>query len=231
MLIVVAYTHHVYTSVKPVYYSQAVIGLTPPNTKVVNAAQGVALPRNGLLDVGGATFIANMTAVSLRESSVVDQVVSAGGLPDYNSKMFPVPATMGQLPLVMIEATNADPAKVTKTLDLVLTQAEVILQGLQEHAQVPADQMVTPFVVSPPSNPEPGMPSRTRSTAAIFLAGTGLTVLFTVIMDILLTRFSARRTRKSGLAPEEQTLAAHSDEQGHVLEPAGTVPDGAPQST
>ena len=73
----------------------------------------------------------------------------------------------------MIEATNADPAAVTKTLELVLQQAEITLRTLQQQAQVPDDQMVAPFVVSPPSAPAAGMPTRTRSTIAIFVAGAG----------------------------------------------------------
>ena len=94
LLIVAWFSHSVYSSVKPVYYSNAVIGLAPPSTRVDNVAPGVPLPRNGLLDIGGAPLIANMAAVGLREPSVVDRVVAAGGLPDYVSKMFPVPATM-----------------------------------------------------------------------------------------------------------------------------------------
>jgi hypothetical protein len=236
LLIVAAISHHTYSSVKPVYYGNAVIGLTPPNTRVVNAPQGVAVPRNGLLEVGGATFIANMTAISLRESSVVDSVTAAGGSPGYVSKMFPVPATMSQLPLVMIEVTNADPAAVSKTLDLVVVQAEVILRELQEHAQVPADQMVTPFVVSPPSSPEPGMPSRTRSTAAIFLAGAGLTVLLTVVLDVALTRVAARRRweepEESGRDGEELAHSgahslAHSGTGAYLPEHAAGTTDGA----
>jgi len=234
LLIVAAVTHNVYTSVKPVYHSQAVVGLTPPNTKVVNAAQGEALPRNGLLEVGGATFIANMTAVALSESSVADQVVNEGGLPDYTAKMFPVPASMGQLPLVMVEATDADPDKVTKTLELVVAQSEIILRNLQEHAQVPESQMVTPFIVAPPTAPEPGMPSRTRSTAAIFLAGVGLTVLFTVVLDILLTQFVARRRRISeqpARGDQEEPVTTPQDAEEDLPQPVATVSDGSRQGT
>jgi hypothetical protein len=62
------------------------------------------MPRNGLLEIGRASLIANVAALGLREPSVVDRVVAAGGLPEYVSKMFPVPSTMPQLPLMMIEA-------------------------------------------------------------------------------------------------------------------------------
>ena len=196
LLIVAWFSHSVYSSVKPVYYSQAVIGLAPPSTRIDNVPPGVPLPRNGLLDIGGASLIANMAAVGLREPSAVDRVVAAGGLPDYVSRMFPVPGTMPQLPLIMIEATDADPAEVSKTLELVVAQAEVTLRTLQHQAQVPEDQMVAPFVVSPPSTPAAGMPARMRSTIAIFVAGAGLSVLLTVVVDVLLTRRKSRTLQR-----------------------------------
>ena len=91
LLIVAWYSHTAYSSVKPVHYSNAVIGLAGPNGRVEYAPSGVPLPRNGLLDVGGASLIANMTALGLREPSTVDAVVSGGGLPNYVSRMFPRP--------------------------------------------------------------------------------------------------------------------------------------------
>lgn len=199
LLIVGWFSYSVYSAVKPVYYSSAVIGIAPPSVRVDDVPPGVPLPRNGLLDIGGAPLIANMAAVGLREPSAVDRVVAAGGLPTYVSKMFPVPATMQQLPLIMVEVTDADPAAVTTTLDLVVAQADVTLRNLQQNARVPDDQMVEPFVVSPPGEPAVGTPSRTRSTIAIFFAGAGLAVLVTVIADLLLTRFGANRRHPAAL--------------------------------
>jgi hypothetical protein len=96
----------------------------------------------------------------------------------------------------MIEETAADPADVSKTLGLVLEQAKVTLRTLQQQANVPEDQMVTPFVVSPPTPPAAAMPSRTRSTIAVFVAGAGLAVLVTVLADALLTRLNAKRRKR-----------------------------------
>lgn len=189
-------SHAAYTSVQPVYYSNAVIGLTPPSTRVDNSIPGVPVPRNGLLDIGGASLVANMTAIGLREPSVVERVVAAGGRPDYNSRMFPGPESMPQLPLIMIEETAPDPAAATKTLELVIEQAEVTLRTLQQQAQVQQGQMVTPFVVSPPSEPLGAAPSRTRSTAVKLIAGLGLAILLSVVVDILMTRRKARTRRR-----------------------------------
>ena len=196
LLIAAWFGHHTYTSVKPVYYSNAVIGIAPPNTRVDQAAPGEAVPRNGLLDVGGASLIANMAALGLRDSSVVTRVVAAGGKADYTAKMFPVPMTMPELPLIMIEATEPDPIAASETVQLVVAQADSTLRSLQRQASVPDDQMVTPFVVSPQSVPWPGMPSRTRSTVAVFVAGAGLAILFGLVVDVLMTRWKARRQER-----------------------------------
>ncbi|MFC7448776.1 hypothetical protein [Rhodococcus daqingensis] len=209
-----------YGSVRPVYYANTVLGLAPPSVRVESAG-GQSAPgevrRNALLDVGGATLIANMAALGLREPSVVDRVVAAGGLPDYESKMFPVPAPQ-QLPLIMIESTSADPTAVSKTLELVSAQAEVTLRTLQQQARVPDDLMVVPFPVSPPSAPGAAMPTRTRSTMSIFLAGLGLSVLFTVVVDVLLTRRKSRGPTIRASAPAADR-ASPGQSSSHVDEP------------
>jgi TRAP-type uncharacterized transport system fused permease subunit len=221
LLIVAWFSYEKYSSVKPVYYSQAVIGFAGPSARVENASAGVPLARNGLLDVGGADLIANMTSLGLREPAVVDAVVSAGGLPDYVSKMFPTPSGAGPLPLVMIEETNADPAAVTRTLELVVAQATETVQSLQQQARVPQEQMATPLVVTPPSAPTAAMPSRTRSTMAIFIAGAGLTVIVTVLIDVLLGRLSAAWRRRRSADAEVSTAPAETPtELTHPAEPA-----------
>lgn len=193
-------SHSAYTSVKPVYYSNAVIGFAPPSNRIDQAEPGVAVPRNGLLDVGGATLIASMTAVGLRQPAVVDQIVTAGGAATYGAQLFPVPVNTPPMPLVMIEQTSPDPGTATKTLELVIADTNNVLQGLQQQAQVPPDQMVTSFVVSPPSPPAAGMPSRTQSTVAMFLGGAGLSILITVVVDVFLARRRTRVRRKRQMA-------------------------------
>jgi hypothetical protein len=222
LAIVTWFSYSAYSSVKPVYYANAVIGISPPSTRIDNVPPGVPLARNGLLDIGGASLIANMTAVGLREPAVVDQVVAAGGEPDYGARMFPVAATMPQLPLVMIEATEAQPEAVTRTLELVITQSEQTLRKLQQQARVPEDQMVAPFVVSPPSAPAAGMPSRTRSTVAIFAAGAGLVVVVTVVADVILTRLR-RRIKERSQAKAAAVEPSPDRTPTEVPEPKGVV--------
>ncbi len=195
LLLVAWYSYGIYNSTKPVYYSNAVIGVSPPSSRIDTAQAGQPVARNGLLDIGGAGLITNMTAIGLRDSSVVSQVVADGGSPDYISRMFPVPATSPELPLIMIEATEPDPISASKTVTSVVAQADSALRLLQQQAKVPPDQMVTSFVVSPPSPPAAGMPSRTRSTISVFVAGAGLTVVLTVLFDVLLLRWKGRRPK------------------------------------
>ncbi|WP_206022893.1 hypothetical protein [Rhodococcus zopfii] len=192
LLITAFYSYNVYSSAKPVYYANAVIGLAPPSVRQDVPTTAGEVRRNGLLDVGGASLLANLTALGLREPSVVDRVVAAGGQSDYVAKAFPTPSPNPQLPLVFLEQTAADPASVTTTLDLVSAQAEVTLRTIQQQARVPDDQMVAPFVVQPPSEPIAALPSRTRATVGIFAAGFGLSVLCTVLLDVMLTRRKAR---------------------------------------
>ncbi|MGX7729948.1 hypothetical protein ACWPOB_11845 [Rhodococcus sp. 2H158] len=220
------YSYGVYSSVKPVYYASAVIGLAPPSVRQDTPSTGGEIRRNGLLDVGGASLLANLTALGLREPSVVDRVVAAGGLSDYGAKAFPTPSPNPQLPLVFVEETASDPADVTKTLELVAAQAEVTLRTLQQQARVPEDQMVTSFVVTPPGVPTAAMPTRTRSTVAILATGVGLSILFTVLVDVLLTRLKSRRQTRaqppSPAGPRPGTSSYNPDGEG------GRVPaDGA----
>ena len=204
LLLVAWYSHSTYSEVKPVYYAQTVIGLAPPSLRIDDTPPGVPRPRNGLLDVGGAQLIANMTALGLMERSVMGRVEAGGGLPDYTAKMFPVPAASPTLPLVMIEITAAKPADATKTLDLAVQQAAVTVRNLQQQAQVPDDQMVSSFIVSPPSTPGAVMPSRTRATISIFAAGAALAVVLTVLVDVLLSK----RKSRVGQRPAQPVAAA-----------------------
>jgi len=209
LLITAWFAHKSYISVKPVYYSSAVIGIAPPSMRIDQMELGVPVPRNGLLDVGGAPLIAQMAAEGLHNPDVVQRVVAAGGQPNYTARMFPVPATSPPLPLIMIEATESQSADATKTVELVIAQADSTLRTLQQLAGVPGDQMVAPFTVSPPSVPAAGMPSRTRSTIAIFVAGAGLSVLIGTVVDVLLMRRKSR---------------AHWRRQGEVDTAAGPGP-------
>lgn len=201
LLLAAWFSYGKYTAVQPVYYSQAVIGFAGPSARVEYAEAGVPVARNGLIDVGGASLLANMTALGLREPAVVDTVVAGGGLSDYSSKMFPTPTGVGTIPLVMVEETNPDPEATLRTLELVMSQSAETVKNLQRQAGVAQDQMATALVVMPPTTPSAAMPSRTRSTVATFVAGAGLTVLLTVLVDVLLTRLLARRRRSSNTSP------------------------------
>ena len=167
-------------------------------------------------------MIADMVTIGLGDPSVVDQVVAAGGGNWYNARLFPVPPTAVQPPLIMIDVTAADPATAKVTLQLVTAQAEVTLKGLQQHAGVPDDQMVSMFVVSQPVPPQAGMPSRTKSTITMLLAGVVLAVLVAVVADLLLTRLSTRRKSRAQQKRRAQSEATAAQESAHP-------PNGVPR--
>jgi hypothetical protein len=111
--------------------------------------------------------------------------------------MFPSPITGNgageQLPLILIEATDANGASAQKSVELATAQAESVLTNLQRQAQVPEDLMVHALVASPPTGPVGGVPSRTKSTLYIGLVGVGTAMLLAVIVDVLITRWRSRR--------------------------------------
>jgi hypothetical protein len=224
------YSHHVYAAVQPVYYSQAVIGLAPPSYRIDQAVAGQPVPRNGLLDIGGAPLLANMTALALKEPAVVNRVVALGGRPDYVARMFPSPANAQPIPLVMIENTAPDPATTTKTLELVTNETSSALEAIQKQANVPPAMMVDSFVVSPPATPVAAMPTRTRSTATIAVAGIGLSVLTTVLVDVLLARRRKRVEERPKAASDNQPSPSPDRASGDVPEPDSDVPDSVRSS-
>lgn len=226
VLLTAWYGHQVYSSVTPVYYSQAVIGLAPPSYRVDQAVAGQPVPRNGLLDIGGAPLLANMAALGLKQPAVVDRVLADGGMPDFSARLFPVPETAPPIPLVMLEQTAPDPGSAIKTLELVTAEMDATLESIQQQARVPEDMMVESFVVSPPSTPIAAMPSRTRSTTMVFGAGIGLSVLVTVLLDTLLMR---RRQRTASPPPADREAEPVSSGRitGGTASPNGASPAAA----
>jgi hypothetical protein len=212
LLIAAWFSYHTYTSVKPVYYSNAVVGLSSPNSKAYQTLDGSPVPQNGLMEVGGASMIANMVQIGLSDPSVTRQIVAAGGEANYTSKMFPAPANMPELPLIMIEATEPYSAAASKTAELVVAQADPILRSLQQQASVPDDQMVKALIVSPPSVPAAGTPSRTRSTIAIFVACAGLSILVGLVVDVLWMRWKTGRRKSRRTRVPTSDRAASADE-------------------
>lgn len=193
------FAHNTYVSVKPIYYSSAVIGLAPANSQIQYAPAGGQVPRNGLLDAGGVSLMANMAVLRMRDPVVIGQVVAAGGRSDYGAKMFPGPASAPQLPLIMIEMGSPTPESTTKTLQLAASQADPVLRAIQQESGVPDELMVRAISVSPPSQPVVATPSRTKATITIVIAGVLLAVLVTVIIDVISQRWSARRSPRKHL--------------------------------
>ena len=230
LAITAAYCHQVYTSVLPVYYAQTVIGIAPPNQRVDTVPIGQAVPRNGLLDVGGASLIANMAALGMHQSTVVNRVVAAGGEANYEAKLFPVPATSSPLPLVMIDVATPDPVSTTKTLDVAALELRASLENIQKAADVPPSMMATSFVVSPPGVPVAAVPSRTRSTMTVAVGGIAAALLVTVLADVALVR--RRRARLTPSTPErdlEPDELADEPATSPVEEPRHRQPaDAAP---
>ncbi|TSD94467.1 hypothetical protein FOS14_20850 [Skermania sp. ID1734] len=214
LLIAAGYGYHLYSSAKPTYYSNAVVGLTAPNSRQDFNPSGSPVQRNGILDVGGANLLANIVTIGLSDQTLTNQVKEQADTATYTARMFPVPAQFQQLPLIMIEATAANPASATKAVDLVAAQAGPKLQAVQQQAGVPPSQMVTAFAVSPPSAPVATMSGRMRAVIIVCAAGVGIAIVVAVIIDLIVLRLRARsqksrHTRRRTLPPSGNGTAAH----------------------
>lgn len=209
-----------YQSVKPVYYTNAVIGLSGPSMQVVYDPK--VIPHNGLLETGGPALIANLVVLGLRDPEIKARVVDGGGQPNYNTYLFPVPANTPALPLVTVDTTQPDPESATKTVSLVMAQIGSVLESIQRNAGVPDDMMVRPISATPPQTPTPGVPSRTRSTIAIMAGGVGIAVVIAVLFDVVLSRMAAARSsRKRPSDNRPPSSPSHGDALDNDVSPRG----------
>lgn len=215
-----------YTSVKPVYYSNSVVGLAGPSTQIVWDQK--ALPRNGLLETGGPGFIANLVVLGLRDPEVVARVVQGGGKANYNSYLFPVAANTPALPLITIDTTQPDAESAVTTVNLAVAQVDSVLTAVQRSAGVADEMMVRAIPASPVKKPTIGVPSRTRSTIAILAAGVGIAVVLAVLVDVAVARLSSsRRSRKFLPADGTQSPQVPSQEVDNGGSPRLTRPGAA----
>jgi hypothetical protein len=206
-----------YTSVKPVYYANAVVSAAPSNVQVPFSADGNPVARNGLLDVGGAELIMNLVVLGFDDPAVKAQVVAAGGMGNFSVRMFPGSPSAGtnqtQLPLIMIEATESDPASAVKTVELAAAQADSVLTGVQQQAGVPDFQMVKAIQASRPQAVE-GTPSRNKTLLVTLMIGIGLAILAGVGLDALVNRLQKwrreRRLTQSMSDTSSDATAKHS---------------------
>lgn len=213
-----------YESVKPVYYANAVVGAASSNEQVQYSPNGLPVPRNGLLDIGGAQFIMNMVVLGFDDPAVRERVVAAGGERNFTVRMFPSPpsaAIQTALPLIMIEATEADSASATRTVELASQQADSILANIQQQAGVPDSQMVRAIKASSPKTVE-GMPSRNKTAALMLMLGAGLAVVAAVAFDYLmigLRRLRGQRRTPDSPVPVNPDVGPPMPHQGPVLRP------------
>lgn len=198
MVISGLYGYHIYSSVKPVFYSNAAVALAPPNSREFQKPDGTPMPLNGLLEQGGgAVMIANLAVLGLRDPNIVNQVVAAGGSTDYFVRMFPAPPGSPPLPLIMIDSTTSDPGLSVRTVNAAAAQVEPLVVQIQQEAGVPAEQIVRTLIARDASAPQAAVPSRTRSTLFTVGAGVGIAILCGVLFDVAAERLKERRVSRS----------------------------------
>lgn len=204
--------YQAYSQAKPVYYTNAVVGLAPPNNRTWQLPDGTPTPVNGLLEGGGPNLIANLTILGLKDAAVTARVVEGGGSPAYGVKMFPVAENAPQVPLIMIETTQPTADLSAKTIELVVGQSSSVLKATQQQAGVGEAQMVKPILAAAPAEPKMGTPSRTKASLGIFLGGFGLSVIVTVLVDIAMSRRRLGKPATPALTTTEQPAGMLHDQ-------------------
>lgn len=225
IVLTTAFAYHAYSSAKPVYYAQAIVGLAPQSERVGYGPGPV--PVNGLLEAGGTSLIANMSTYSFRSPAVVQKVLAGGGAWSYRVTMLPGPGNAPPLPLLSIDTTQRNPDIASKTVELVVAQADEIVKNVQKQAGVPDSQLVGTTLVSFPGKPTGAMPSRIRSTASIFIGGLGLSIVTGVVIDMVLLRRRARRSRAVLGGPENSDSAGAAPDDAAQHERISSDPTGA----
>ena len=159
-------------------------------------------------------MVANLTIMGLRDPATVAAVVAGGGSPWYTAKMFPVPMNTPGLPLIFIETSQPDPMRATKTMELVVAQADPALRMVQERASVPPDQFVKAIIGTPPTKPQAAMPSRTKSAISIVVAGIAFSMIAALISELLLNRWKSKRNQRSSVQLRSSSAPAPRSDDG-----------------
>lgn len=216
-----------YALYKPIYYSNSVIGVASPNQQLQWAPDGAAIERNGLIDSGGPTLIMNMVVMGFDNRAIHERVAADGGSPDFTVQMLPsAPGSstlQAQLPIIMIEATDHDAARASRTIQLAAAQTDTILIDLQRQAGVSPSLMVKAIQAAKPSVIK-GTPGRSKRTVAILALGCALAILVGVVVDAFRDRAAGRRPSDSSASSDRtpETFGSH-DEVGDNSEAAGSA--------
>lgn len=191
---VVGLTAFVYLGSTTVYTSQVSIGITSASTTstpVTADGQAKLNQSNGLITSGGTVLVANLLSIALDDAAVQDALEGQGGA-SYTTKVL-LQGNNSQLPIVQVTAIGPTSATVSATLALTTERAVTELSTIQTNAGVPDDYAASSFQVEGAFTPAASNPGRVRAAAATAVAGLGLAMVVTVVVDSALTRRASRR--------------------------------------
>jgi hypothetical protein len=165
-----------------------------------------------------------MLVFGLTQPDVINKVVADGG-DLYTARPFNTGGDIqsSTLPLVMLETTQPSAESAKKTIELASANADPIFRKIQREAGVPDSMLAQTVVASPPVPPRAGTPSRTKSTLAVILAGTGAAVLAAVLVDSILLRRRIPRPSEAHFTADPGDSWAHLSTE----EPPDRVDDRA----
>ncbi len=171
--------------VQPTYRAESQLLLLPSAT--ASGTQGQA--GNPYLNLtGGLGQTAQVIAVAATDAKAQETLLSQGATAAYT-----VSATVGvNAPVVVVQATSAEPAAAKKTLTLVVAEVRSALLNAQKAAGAPANMLITAATLT--QTDQPMRITKTQVRAAL-IAGIGVFVL-ALVPFFVVERASMRRSRR-----------------------------------
>jgi hypothetical protein len=189
---------HQFNSVKTVFYSNTVVGIAPPSESIPYLGEGRAVPRNGLIEVGGPDLLTTMTTIGLGDESARQAVIRQGGTGSFTVRQYPSPVTGAgstlSIPLLMVEATESTAELAQKTVQLAAREADSVMQAVQRQAGVPEPLIVRALTFSQPKV-VPAIPSRNKKLYFTLFSGIVAAALAAVSVELIMSRRAASASR------------------------------------
>jgi len=193
-------TYVAFTLVPPEQQAHASLLILPP-------ARTAAETGNPYLELGGLQPAADMLAAAMNSGPVHESLA-----PPHGSATFEVARdTTSSGPMLLVSVADDDPRRTSALLNSVLDKIPDVFAQLQEQVRVRPSNLMTLTEVTRDTQPETSMKSQLRATLVAAVGGLALTIFGTNLLDGLLRRRSASKTRSEARSDVESSGVDESD--------------------
>lgn len=181
------------------YQASANIVLLPPASALERNA-------NPFMQLGGLSEAVAMLAIAISDQHTLEAVHAVSPTAQVSIRSAPDSSA----PLLIVTATDTDPARSVQVLQLMLSQIPERLDELQSDAGVAANNRLTSSVLTHDEQASPTGSDQFRAVIVAAVAGLVLTAVVVALLDVFLLRRAARKSGKR--TPVSRT--PHARERG-----------------